>query len=272
MTRMDEVIGEAAVPARRSGRGLWIGALIVIAFALGLVVAGWALANSSMLRTKVLGPPAIVVAAPPPVTLAQAPAAPAVREVARRLDTLEERVQEVDQKSEAVVGNVDRAEGLLLAFAARRAIDRGLELGYLEGLLREHFGGQDPQAVATIIAASRAPVTLEQLRVGLNDLPSAELITDAGAGWWEGFRRELADIIVIRRADVPSAAPTDRLARARGLLDDGQVDRALAEIARLPGRDKAAGWMADARRYVTARGALDRIEMDSLLAPHQRPS
>ena len=57
-------------------------------------------------------------------------------EIARRVAALEQRIGQVDTQSRAAVGNADRAEGLLVAFAARRALDRGVALGFLEALLR----------------------------------------------------------------------------------------------------------------------------------------
>ncbi|MBC7985524.1 MAG: hypothetical protein H7X93_02480, partial [Sphingomonadaceae bacterium] len=65
----------------------------------------------------------------------------------------------------------------------------------------------------------------------------------------------------------PSPAPSDRLQRARDKLNAGQVDSALAEVLRLPGQAAAAQWIADARRYVAARNALDRIETVALIEP-----
>ena len=62
-------------------------------------------------------------------------------------------------------------------------------------------------------------------------------------------------------------ASIDRLDRARDDLASGHVDSALVEIARLPGRKAAEGWIADARRYVQTRAALDRIESAALLEP-----
>src|SRR3546814_16914803 len=67
-------------------------------------------------------------------------------------------------------GNATRAEGLLIAFAARRALDRGLSLGYLEAQLRLRFGDDQPTAVKTIIDTARAPITLDQLRRELHAL------------------------------------------------------------------------------------------------------
>ena len=48
-------------------------------------------------------------------------------------------------------GSAGRADALLVAFAARRAIDRGVALGYLETLLVDRFGSRHPRAVATIV-------------------------------------------------------------------------------------------------------------------------
>src|SRR3546814_8273346 len=67
-------------------------------------------------------------------------------------------------------GNATRAEGLLIAFAARRALDRGLSLGYPEAQLRLRFGDDQPNAVKTIIDNARDQITLEQLRSGLDDM------------------------------------------------------------------------------------------------------
>ncbi|MFW2831487.1 hypothetical protein [Sphingomonas sp. ID0503] len=261
MNEMDE--SAVATIDRRGGGVLRLLAAVLIAFVIGLIAAGWALARSPDLRNRLLGAPVVVTrTVPVPVQPVSS-----VRAVAARLGSLEQKVAEVDEKSAEVAGNADRAEGLLLTFAARRALDRGLELGYLEGLLREHYGASDPQAVATIIAASRRPITLDQLRRGLGDLPTGELVADKSEGWWPSFKRELAGIVIVKRVDTPVVTPDERLSRARTLIDDGQVDRALAEVSRLPGRDKAAGWISEARRYVTSRNALDRIEMATLLAP-----
>src|SRR5207248_2163144 len=60
-------------------------------------------------------------------------------------------------------GSAGRADALVVAFAARRAIDRGVALGYLENLLVDRFGAQHQQAVATIITASHQPVRLNDL-------------------------------------------------------------------------------------------------------------
>jgi hypothetical protein len=210
------------------------------------------------------------LAAPAPV---QRPASFVVAPIAdtapleRRVAQLDTHVKDIAERAEAASGNANRAEALLVAFAARRAIDRGLQLGFLEGMLRNRFGGSQPQAVATIITASRTPVTLEELR-GEFDLIAPQLVgVGPKADWWAAFKRELAGLIVIRRDDTPALTPDARVDRARVSLNAGHVDRALAEVARLPARDLAEPWMATARRYISTHNALDLIETSALLTP-----
>jgi hypothetical protein len=77
----------------------------------------------------------------------------------------------------------------------------------------------------------------------------------------------MTSLFVLRRADQPSTIPADRLDRAQHALDEGQVDVAAAEIARMPGAARANDWLAQARRYLLAHNALDRIESAALLKP-----
>lgn len=245
--------------------------LILLAFLAGLAAMVWLLGQWPQgARVLGLGPqpaPRSRVIVPPPA----APPIPA-GDLPRRIAALEARLSAVEGASREAVGNSDRAEGLLVAFAARRALDRGVALGYIEGLLRERFAEGQRAAVATIITASRRPVTLEQLQLGLGDF-GGDLSVAAGPGdsWWQATRRELGSLITIRRAGTPSTVPSDRLERAKARLAAGQVDVALAEVLRLPGQARAARWIADARRYVAARRALDAIETAALLDPERPP-
>lgn len=187
--------------------------------------------------------------------------------LARRVAQLEDRIDRIGTRAGAAAGNADRAEGLLVAFAARRALDRGIALGYIEGLLRERFGRSAPEAVARVIAASRQPVTLDGLQSRLTELEPALIGIGEDESWWDAARRELSELFVLRQEGTPSPAPRQRLQRARDKLAVGQVDTALAEILRLPGREAADQWITDARRYVAARNALDRIETIALMEP-----
>jgi hypothetical protein len=180
--------------------------------------------------------------------------------LAAHIAELEARLANVDTSSRVASGFATRAEGLLVAFAARRALDRGLALDYIEDQLRERFATAEPQAVATVIAAARQPVTLEDLRLALDTIAPKLSGGGPNESWWQGIRRELSQLIIIRQDASPSMLPADRLARARRRLDAAQVEGALAEIARMPGAANAQSWMDAARRYIAARQALNTIE------------
>ena len=185
---------------------------------------------------------------------------------ADRLAMLEARLRNVESTTQRNAGSVGRADALLVAFASRRAIDRGVQLGFLETLLAERFGGQHPVAVATIITASRSPVTLDELT---NDYARLQDELRRGApdeGLWQGMKRELGSMVAVRRATAPSPKPEARFDRALARLEQGQVDVALAETMRMPGAVRAGPWVAKARRYVAAHRALDEVESSALLA------
>lgn len=188
-----------------------------------------------------------------------------------RIAGLEARGDAIDRSAIQASSYATRAEGLMIAFAARRALDRGLNLGFLEEQLRTRFGASQPRAVATVVQAAREPVTLEDLRTALDGV-APELVTGAAStGWWQSFRRETGNLVVLRRAGTPSPLPVDRVARARRLLEAGLVEAALAEVARTPGAPKAERWTVAARRYIGARAALDTIESAAILTPDAPP-
>jgi hypothetical protein len=284
VVRMDY---EPARSALKPGRPLVAAlALALIAFLVGLAVMAWLLAHwSGGARFFGVVPPAPPAQqAPAPVMTVQREAAPPPQaappdtqppatdpELVHRLSVVEQRLATLDVQSRAAVGNAGRAESLLVAFAARRALDRGIQLGYIEPFLRDRFGADQPQAVATVLTAAHQPVTLEQLRTSFDDV-STKL---AGGGpeqsWWEALKTELGGLITIRREGTQSTMPSDRLRRAQQALSAGNVPVALSEVLRLPGRENAKDWIEQARRYVAARQALDTIETAALLQPAQTP-
>jgi hypothetical protein len=272
-------IEATGAPPRRSLLSLLI--IPLIAFVAGIAAMGWLLTQwtggAALLgvapRTPVSAPPAaaprqvVTVPAPSPLAAGEPQRLVIDPEISRRVARLETRVTAIDDQARAAVGNADRAEGLLVAFAARRALDRGVALGYIEGLLRQRFADTQPQAVATIISAARQPVTLQQLQEGLQDVAPSLLGGSPDDSWWDSFRRELGGLITVRKAGTPSTVPAERLKRATRRLDAGEVDVALAEVLRMPGRQYAVDWITMARRYVSARRALDTIETAALLEP-----
>ena len=209
-----------------------------------------------------------------PVQVAQVPVAPTPRPVAAeplaaadasRIAALESRLAAIESQAQAAAGSAGRADALLVAFAARRAIDRGVALGYLEPLLIQRFGREHQAAVATVVTASRDPVRLDSLIAEYEALGPALRGGGPEEGWWDGFRRELGTIVSIHRADTPSPQPQARYERAKARLEAGEVDAALAETMRLPGAANASQWIGRARTYIAAHRALDQIESAALL-------
>jgi hypothetical protein len=273
-------------PARltaKSKRPLWsLLALPLIAFVAGIAAMGWLLARSGT-AAAFLG----IAPTPPPAAEAPAQTVAVEREPAaelqpeaqggerlvidpettRRVNRLEERLALLDLQSRTAVGNADRAEGLLVAFAARRAIDRGVALGYIETLLRQRFAATEPQAVATVLTVARQPVTVQSLQKSFQEVAPHLSGGGQGQSWWGAFKTEMAGLVTIRRENTPSTQPAERLRRAGQSLEAGQVEVALLEVLRLPGHERADKWIADARRYVAAHRALDRLESAALLEP-----
>lgn len=275
---------DGAVQVKRlSFRALFIGSMILLL--LGVVGGGWAMsrwlaADPAAVTTVDASPPAgggltaMGGATPADSTqdLAIVPADPAGG-LPARVAELEQRLSRITLQAESASGNASRAEGLLVAFAVRRALDRGLSLGYLEAQLRLRFGDDQPNAVKTIIETSREPVTLEQLRSEL-DAIAPELVgrNNGNGSLWTGLRRELGELFVVRPAGTQSPRATERLERARRYLASGMADKAIAEVEAMPGAAAANDWLIDARRYHEARRALDLIETAAILEPRDSPA
>lgn len=185
----------------------------------------------------------------------------------QRVAAMEQRIAQLDRQTQAAAGNAARAEGLLIAFAARRSIDRGAELGVLADQLRLRFGDAQPNAVRTVIRAARDPVTLDRLIARLNGLAPelAQAPQREGALGWLG--RELGELFVVRRENSPSPAPERRLERARLFLESGRADAAVAEVRNMPNAVGASDWIADATRYAEAQEALETLELAAILEP-----
>lgn len=248
---------------------LLIGLTLIIA---GAAAATWALAryNRAAHFLGVVPPPRPAVSAPqrlatvePQTADSEAVEAAAVE---ARMAGLEARLGRVENAARRAEGSAGRTDALVVAFATRRAIDRGVALGYLETLLVDRFGARHPRAIATIVTASRVPVRLDELIADYEKLGPELRAGGPQDSWWSNFQRELGSLVDIRRADVPSAKPDARYRRALSRLELGDVDAALAETMRLPGASRADPWVGKARHYVAAHRALDEIESSALLA------
>lgn len=274
--------GPIVYPAtgERSPRSPWRLTAIALGLALllGTLGGGWifsrffngptdtALATTAQETTKNSGAPN--VAAPP----SPAPVAPlGPRDAAglsARIALLEERLARISLAANSASGNAAKAESILVAFAARRSIDRGLGLGAMEAQLRLRFGETQPNAVRSILSAAARPVLQEELIQRLYAL-RATVLTDANAGWMARVGNSLSSLIVIRSADAPSQIPQRRYERAQRALSTGQLDAAIVEVGAMPGGSDplVQAWLNDARRLNDAQRALDLIEAAAIIEP-----
>ncbi|MEH6684728.1 MAG: hypothetical protein V7664_09525 [Qipengyuania sp.] len=255
---------------------------VLASFLLGGAVAGYAVytlterdepaPQPATVETQSLASP---TSEPTPTPSASQAAQEAVDRVAEqqggldtRLAAAEQRLARLDLQAQAAAGNTARAEGLLIAFATRRALEKGAELGYLADQLRLRFGDAMPNAVDTIIRTSRNPITLDQLIARLEGL-SPKLAEPSSQNGFARFGEELSQLFVVRRESAPSPQPQRRLDRARLFLESGRTDSAIAEVRNLPGAENAEGWLRDAERYATLQRSLDLIETAAVLEPRR---
>ena len=264
-------------PARRRRKTRWgMVLLVLLAFAAGGGGVGWLNLNGLRLADLV-GASRRGANAPAPADLAPMSAglpASAANQAAleTRIIALEQRLARIDLQANAEEANSARAEALLVAFATRRATERGAPLGYLEDQLKLRFGDALPGAVATVQAAQKAPVTLDQLSARLQAMAPALTASPASTSGWESLR----GLFVLRRASAPAPTPPARIDHAMLALREGRIDDAIADVSRLPGAAGGAGgmggggaasWTASARHYAQVEQALDLLETTALLEP-----
>jgi hypothetical protein len=258
----------------RTGMG-W-GARLLIALVLilaGAAAATWGLAHYqraarflgiTQAQQPVILTPRPVVMNPQPQAPPQAPAAE-IQAQDQKIADLQNRLGAVENATARAEGSAGRADALVVAFAARRAIDRGVALGYLENLLVDRFGVQHRAAVATVITASHQPVQLDDLMNEYDALGPQLRSGGPQDSWWIDFKRQFGSLVEVHSVDRPASNPQARYERARQQLAGGDVDQALAETMRLPGASQAGDWVGKARRYIAAHRALDEIESAALL-------
>lgn len=268
----DDYFSAASRPAGRSrSRGVLLAAVLLLALTVGAAAAVWAGRELGWLDLRLGGQAARpTVAAPAALPTPEASAAglqSAQTALAVRIAELEQRMARLNVQADAASGNAARAEDLLVASAARRAIERGAPLGYLEDQLKLRFGDSQPNAVNTLIEVSKAPVTLDALTQGFTALGPALVAAPSSVDLVTRVRDELSELFVIRKRSAPSPAPQRRLERAEMFLETARPEAAIAEVEMMPGRDAARDWLTLARRYVRAQRALDLIETAAILEP-----
>lgn len=136
---------------RRSGiGGRGIAALVAGCLLAGAAGAAWIGWRNGLIDVRVDGSgiPQLVTSpttepAPGPsaaeTAAAQAQIGAQIDSTAAKVAMLEQRLAELNQQAIAASGNATHAESLLLAFAARRALERGQPLGWIEAQLRARF-------------------------------------------------------------------------------------------------------------------------------------
>ncbi len=270
-----------APPRRRTGRRLLWALVVLLLIVLAIALAAFRYPDVERELDMLLGgrPPAVPVRSAESAASIQSAmpqgAVPATRPAVlatgleTRMAQLEDRLSRLGLQAEAATGNAARAEGLLIAFAARRTLDRGAPLGYLEDQLRLRFADAQPNAVETLIEAAYAPVTLDQLNSELTALTPKLTGIDRSEDSWSKVKREFASLFVIRRVSEPLSRPEDRIEHAKLLLGSGKVSEAIAEVEQLPGASAAGPWIGSARRYETVQRALDLIETTAMLEPRR---
>jgi hypothetical protein len=154
---------------------------------------------------------------------------------------------------------------MMVAMAARRAIEAGAPLGELSPRLQRSFAASSPAALARILAADRQRLTVTQLLADFD--ATAPMLRERPVMSWDRLRSEISTLFVIRSADTPPPTVDAQLQVARDYLASGNVKAALRMVAALPGAANAQGWMAEARRFVETQAALDEIDQAALTMP-----
>jgi len=193
----------------------------------------------------------------------------AVVSLEARLAMLEDRFSRLDFKADAASGNAARAEGLLIASAARRLVERGEPLGYVSDQLQLRFADAQPQAVATITSFARNPVTIDQLTARLEALAPDLTDTSQDTNFLDRARQELTSLFTVHSDSPTLMTPASRIDRAKLMLTSRRIGNAIDEVERLPGAETANKWIADARRFDDAQHALDLIETTAMLEPRR---
>lgn len=273
----DEPLISPLPAASRPRSGWGPGTLIIalLAILLGGCLAGWLVWRGDL---DAVLPPRAPKASTQAIAAATLPVQQTAAGVAANVDAMEARVAILDKRlaqlgtdADEAAGNATRAESLLIVAATRRLIEKGAPLGSIGDQLKLRFGDSQPNAVKTVLEAARAPITLDELNAQLDAMTPQLTETPEKGDTWARVQSEVSNLFVVRREKGRAADPAARVERARLMLAAGKVERAIAEVQRLPGAEDAGGWIANARRYDATQRALDLIETAAILMPVRKP-
>lgn len=273
----------APAPRKPAGIGRLVVGVAALSFLLGGGLVGWLVYDGKLSwnnravreapakllpNPQAAGPSPLAASTTTPNLTPPVVAPPALTGgIEQRMAQIEQRLNTLDLRAQAATGNAARAEGLLIALASRRAVERGMPLGSLEDQLRLRFGDAQPKAVQLVIADARRPITLDQLDTSLQALADRIAAAADGENGWDRFTRQVSSMFVIRRTESTTVRPELRLDQARLLLRSGQAGAAADLVSALPGNAAATAWIANARRYAGLQHALDQLEAAAILEP-----
>ncbi len=241
------------------GRKLLFPAIFFIG---GLGVAGWVVTQTP-LGTQFMGHDAVEPIPIDPARLQGADPGTVAPDIGLRLAALEARLARAETAGAAggVAGSMasnDHISGLVLAFAARRALETGHSLGPIETELRARYGTTSPHLVEAIANLAKQPITVAELKSELTALQPT--LVSSSDNWWDRLTESLSSLATVRKAAVQNDQPAVLFESAQLALDSGNVESALATVAKLPRRGAATDWLLKAKRLATATKALDALE------------
>lgn len=226
-------------------------ALSILAFAGGGLAISWL--SSSGLAPWTESAPAAPAA---PVTALPEPAPPPVNPML---------ASPVAPQILQPIADSARTEAMLVAMAARRAINAGASLGDLGPRIETAFGQSQPQALARIKAAEKEGMTPAKLAAEFDSIvPQLGREPEMS---WARVRNEIMTMFVLHTSDAPPATADAQSQRARDLILAGNVESAIRLVMAMPGAANARDWLAKARRYVETQRALDSLEKAALSMP-----
>ncbi len=195
----------------------------------------------------------------------------------QRVTVLEQSVKDArEQIAKAAQSSAatSRAARLALSAAAlRSAVESGAP--YAQALAQAKALGVDPAKLAALSPFAQGGIpSAASLARELDDLlPALRKSSGADRGTSGGFLERLqanaSRLVRIRPVNAPSGnTPSDLLARVEADVAKGDIDGALADLAKLPeaGRKPAEGWIAKARQRQAALAAARDLARVSALA------
>jgi hypothetical protein len=223
-----------------------VSALLVLAFVCGAIAFGWFASGTDAPWMQSDNEAASPSSAATSRQIAALPAAPTFI------------------PAQPVVADSAHTGAMLLAMAARRAIENGKPIDALLPQLQATFGAAQPQALAALAKAGGQPLSNAAL-LSEFEILAPILSRPAGTGW-ERMRYEFSTLFVLRKEANAAKPLTARLGRVRQNLIDGQTQAAVRLVRAMPGAANAADWIAKAEQAIAVQQALDGLDHAALSA------